>query len=201
MTMPKFFFLKSKSNNHTTNKSNKSSSFGFGKRSKNKQHSNQKSKGRIFREKESSANAWELPQGLTWTVSEESCPADGTFDEPQTMKLNPSHFGEADQLFRVNDHQQQIESLKNRHGKEIAVKEKDIFSLKNQQRQLEIRHSKEIIAFEKILVNKEIELFEVKEQLIETKNDLFDVSATLIQTQHKLHDLSASWPYSFWSQK
>jgi hypothetical protein len=73
--------------------------------------------------------------------------------------------------------------------------------LKDQQKDIDHKQARDINAFEKVLINQEIELLEVKEQLSETKDQLFEVSATLIQTQLRLHDLSASWPFSFWSQK
>jgi hypothetical protein len=184
--MPKLFFFKSKSKRTT-------SPLGSEKHS-GKSHSNRKSRG-IFRRKPSSADELELRAGLTWTNSEDSCTAEGIFDDKETLKLS----NDAGHLF-FNQHKTEINSLNQRHGQEIATKDSEIKSLKDQQKEMDHKQAKEIYAFEKVLMNQESDLLEVKEQLSETKDQLFEVSATLIQTQLKLHDLSASWPFSFWSQ-
>jgi hypothetical protein len=185
--MPKLFFLKSKSKSTT-------SPLGPEKHS-GKNRSNRKSRG-IFRRKPSSADELELQAGITWTSSEDSCTAEGIFDDKQTLKLS----NDAGHLFFKQQHQTEINSLNQRHGQEIATKDSEIKSLKDQQKEMDHKQAKEIHAFEKVLVNQESELLEAKEQLSETKDQLFEVSATLIQTQLQLHDLSASWQFSFWSQ-
>eukprot|EP00980_Cylindrotheca_fusiformis_P017068 scaffold5234_cov131-Cylindrotheca_fusiformis.AAC.15 len=194
--MPNLLFFKSKSKKSWLQKGSKTNSSRSSKK--------QSSSGGIFRRTiESSDDDRDLQQGLTWSWSEDSWPEEEeeeVFGGNQAMQhAFSSTYKTDDDVLCITDHQNEIAMLKTQQAEERFKKDQEIISLRLHQAAMERKHSEEIASFEELLLGKERELQDVKDELVCTKEELRTMGTTLIQTQQKLHDLSGMWPYRFFS--